>query len=158
PGFLPHVLQVYKHARPDMFRTELRVNPATFHRLVIRLQDDPVFTNQSPNAQLPVEVQIAITLYRFGHFSNAASLQKVANWAGYGKGMVDFVTRRVMAIRYPTPEEKEEAKAWVEAHSCKAWRNGWCMVDGTLVPLDERPFWYGESYFDRKSTYSLNVQ
>ncbi len=32
------------------------------------------------------------------------------------------------------------------------------MVDGTLVLLDERPFWYGESYFDWKCNYSLNVQ
>jgi hypothetical protein len=31
-------------------------------------------------------------------------------------------------------------------------------VDGMLVPLFERPYWYGESYFDRKSNYSMNVQ
>ena len=82
---------------------------------------------------------------------------------------MDLITRRVMTavlrpdflddvIHFPTPEEKEEAKEWVENHSCKAWRGGWCMVDGTLVPLDERPFWYGESYFDRKQNYSLNIQ
>ncbi|EJF65499.1 hypothetical protein DICSQDRAFT_50638, partial [Dichomitus squalens LYAD-421 SS1] len=61
-------------------------------------------------------------------------------------------------IRLPTPEEKEDAKAWVEEHSCHAWRHGWCMVDGTLVPLFTRPHWFGESYFDRKCRYSLNVQ
>ncbi|TBU54356.1 hypothetical protein BD310DRAFT_828267, partial [Dichomitus squalens] len=169
PSFLPHVLHVYKHERPDLFRGHLRVNPATFDRLVARLQGDAVFSNDSENAQISVEEQVAITLYRFGHFGNAAGLQKVAEWAGYGKGTVDLVTRRVMtavlrpdflaeAICLPTQEEKEKAKAWVEKHSCKAWRNGWCMVDGTLVPLDERPFWYGESYFDRKCNYSLNVQ
>ncbi|CAK5263862.1 unnamed protein product, partial [Mycena citricolor] len=103
------------------------------------------------------------------HFGNAASLQKVANWAGVGKGTVTLVTRRVLTailrpdfmsetVRLPTPVEKEKAKAWVEAHSCRAWRNGWCMVDGTLVPLADRPYFYGESYFDRKSNYSLNIQ
>jgi hypothetical protein len=62
------------------------------------------------------------------------------------------------AVRMPTPSEKERAKAWVEAHSCKGWRNGWCLVDGTLVPLFDRPYWFGESYFDRKCNYSLNIQ
>jgi hypothetical protein len=62
------------------------------------------------------------------------------------------------AVRMPTEAEKEEAKAWVEEHSCKAWRDGWCLVDGTLIPLFDRPFWFGESYFDRKCNYSLNIQ
>jgi hypothetical protein len=62
------------------------------------------------------------------------------------------------AVSLPTEEQKEEAKEWVESKSCKAWRDGWCMVDGTLVPLYERPFWFGESYFDRKCNYSLNFQ
>ncbi|KAI0737910.1 hypothetical protein C8Q80DRAFT_1073008, partial [Daedaleopsis nitida] len=169
PGYLPHVLHVLKHERPDRFREKLRVTPATFDCLVDRLSDDPVFGNNSRNPQMPVEVQVAITLYRFGHYGNAAGLQQVADWAGCGKGTVELVTRRVMtailrpdflgeAIRDPTAEEKEKAKRWVEEHSCKAWRDGWMMVDGTLVPLDERPFWYGESYFDRKCNYSLNIQ
>jgi hypothetical protein len=61
-------------------------------------------------------------------------------------------------VRMPTAAEKERAKRWVQRHSCKAWRDGWCFVDGTLVPLDQRPTWYGESYFDRKCNYSLNIQ
>jgi hypothetical protein len=128
-----------------------------------------VFFNNSNQPQLPVEIQLAILLYRFGHDGNAASLQSVANWAGVGKGTVMLCTRRVMmaildrdfmkeAVRFPTAAEKAEAKSWVELHSCKAWRHGWCFVDGTLIPLAERPFWFGESYFDRKCNYSLNLQ
>jgi hypothetical protein len=118
---------------------------------------------------MPVEDQLAIALYRFGHDGNAASLQSVANWAGIGKGTVMLCTQRVMvailqpsfmqeAVRFPTVDEKNKAKAWVAAHSCRAWRHGWCMVDGTLIPLAERPHWFGESYFDRKCNYSLNIQ
>ncbi|KAG6826089.1 hypothetical protein H0H92_001157, partial [Tricholoma furcatifolium] len=62
------------------------------------------------------------------------------------------------AVRPPTEDEKEAAKEWVENHSCKAWWDGWCLVDGTLVPLYCCPYWYGQSYFDRKHRYSLNVQ
>jgi hypothetical protein len=93
----------------------------------------------------------------------------VRKWAGVSKGLVKLATRRVMtallspefmkqAVQLPTDEEKEEAKIWVEEHSCRAWRDGWCLVDGTLIPLYNRPYWYGESYFDRKCNYSLNIQ
>jgi hypothetical protein len=168
-AFLRHVLGEMKNTRPDLFRQELRVSPLTFDRLAQRLADDPVFANGSNNAQMPVEDQLAIVLFRFGHSGNAAGLQKVANWAGVGKGTITVVTRRVLTailrpdfmsefVRMPTATEKEKVKAWVQSHSCKAWRDGWCMVDGTLVALFDRPFWFGESYFDRKCNYSLNIQ
>jgi hypothetical protein len=61
-------------------------------------------------------------LYWFGHHGNAASLQRVACWAGTGKGTVTVSTRHVMtavldpdfihnAVRFPTAKEKEQAKA-----------------------------------------------
>jgi hypothetical protein len=169
PSRMHHVLFTLKSARPDQFREELRVTPRTFDVLVNKLQYDMVFRNNSHCPQMPVEEQLAIALFRFGHDGNAASLQGVANWAAVGKGTVLLVTRRVMtavlrpefmneAVRFPDAEEKEAAKKWVHQHSCRAWRNGWCLVDGTLVPLAERPHWFGESYFDRKNRYSLNIQ
>ncbi|KAJ7182290.1 hypothetical protein C8R43DRAFT_847564, partial [Mycena crocata] len=169
PSFLPHVLGVQKNTRPDLFRQDVRMSPFTFDRLVTKIARDPVFANDSSNGQMPVESQLAIALYRFGHSGNAAGLQKVANWAGVGKGTITLVTRRVMTailrpefmaefVRMPTASEKEKSKIWVQAHSCKAWRDGWCMVDGTLVALFDRPYWFGESYFDRKCNYSLNIQ
>lgn len=144
PAYLPHVLQIYKQLRPDKFREVLRVWPTTFDRLVKKIEDDTIFTNNSNNAQLSVEEQLAITLFRFGHSGNGASIQNIANWAGVGKGTVLLVTRRVMtailrqefmkdAVHYPSPEEKEKAKQWVEAHSCKAWRNGW-YLDSIVRP------------------------
>jgi hypothetical protein len=133
------------------------------------LEQDPVFFNNSNHPQLPVEQQLAVALYRFGHNGNAASIQAVANWAGLGKGTVHLITRQVLtavlrpgfmksAVHMPTPEEKEKAKQWVKNHSCHGWRHGWCFVDGTLIPLDERPTWYGESYFGRKCNFSFNFQ
>ena len=169
PSQLRHVLDVLRVHHAARFREYLRVSPFTFDKICKRIQLDPVFLNQSQNDQIPVQDQLAIVLFRFGHDGNGASMQVVADWAGVGKGTVHLVTRRVMtailrpsfrqaAVRFPTPEEKEQAKSWVESHSCPAWRNGWCLVDGTLVPLYHHPHWYGESYFDRKSNYSLNIQ
>jgi hypothetical protein len=169
PPKLPHILHVFKHERPDRFREELRVSPTTFDNLLKKISDDPVFMNNSPNAQTPIETQLGIVLWRFGHSGNAASQQQVADFGDVGKGTVTLITRRVLtallrpsfineAVRMPTQAEKDDAKAWVRTHSCKAWRNGWCLVDGTLIPLYDRPHWYGESYFDRKCNYSLNLQ
>jgi len=64
---------------------------------------DPVFSNQSQNDQIPVQDQLAVALFRFGHDGNGASMQVVADWAGLGKGTVHLVTRRVMtAILHPS--------------------------------------------------------
>ncbi|KZT25916.1 hypothetical protein NEOLEDRAFT_1156052 [Neolentinus lepideus HHB14362 ss-1] len=147
-GFLSHVLDVLKTAQPEKFHENLCVSPHTFNKIVAALEKDPVFQNNSDNKQMPVEQQVAITLYRFGNDGNSASLQQVANWSGVAKGTVGLVTQHVMtailhpdfmgeAVHYPTPEEKEAAKRW---------HDSWCLVDGML------------SYFDQKSNYSLNVQ
>ncbi|KAH9907672.1 uncharacterized protein B0H18DRAFT_824962, partial [Fomitopsis serialis] len=157
----------FKADDPKRFRLNLRVEPETFDALLERLQDHSVFVSDGPRDQLSVDKQLAIALYRFGHFGNAASVEGVAQWAGVSAGMVVNATRRVMVaslalhdevIHWPSADAKEEAKEWVEMVSCAAWRDGYCFVDGTLVPLAEKPAHYGEAYFDRKSNYSLNVQ
>ncbi|KAJ3751665.1 hypothetical protein FB446DRAFT_602335, partial [Lentinula raphanica] len=169
PGHLRHTLDVWKEHQPDQFRENLRITPETFDELVNDIQDDAVFLNNSQNVQAPVTDQLAIALYRFGHSGNGANMQQVANWAGYSKGMVRLATQRVLTallrpdfikrvVRPPSMEEKEDARKWVEEHSCKAWRDGIYLVDGTLIAIAERPFWFGESYFDRKCNYSLNIQ
>ena len=169
PSLMQFVLNEYKTLRPDLFRQDLRVSPDTFDKIVEMISGHPVFSNNSNNPQCPVGDQLAIALFCFGHYGNAASLERVRKWAATSKGLVKLATRRVMtallssdfmklAVRLPTDEEKEDAKNWVEEHSCKAWRDGWCLVDGTLIPLYNRPYWYGESYFDRKCNYSLNIQ
>jgi len=163
------LLDDWKVNRPEIFRSHLWVTPQCFDLLVSALQDDPVFHNESNFPQMPVEEQVAIALYRFGHFGNAVSNMKVALWAGVGYGTVRLVTNRVIravcgerfrhsALYWPDNTAKECAKAWVEENSCPAWWNGWLMVDGTLVPLSVRPGYYGNTFFDRKSNYSLNVQ
>jgi hypothetical protein len=93
---MPHVLKVLKVERSDQFQEILRVNPATFDKIVDNIKDDPVFFNNSNNPQIPVEQQLTITLYRFGHDGNAASQAAVGHWAGGGKGSPSLHTKRVM--------------------------------------------------------------
>ena len=161
------ILVLYKEDDHKRFRQNLRVNPETFDELITRIQDNPIFVSDGPQNQMPVDEQLAITLFRFGHHGNAASVESIAQWAGTSAGMVVNATRRVITafltlhdtvIRWPSIREKEDAKGWVEAATCAAWRNGCIFVDGTLVPLAEKPGYHGEAYFDQKSNYSLNVQ
>ena len=161
------VLVEFKTDDVKRFRQNLRVAPRTFDSLLNKIENHPVFSNNSYTSQIPVCEQLAITLFRLGHDGNAASVAAVAQWAGVSSGAVVKCTRRVMVsflalhdavIHWPTEEQKEGAKAWVESVSCAEWRNGYCMVDGTLVPLSQKPGHHGEAYFDRKSNYSLNVQ
>ena len=63
-----------------------------------------------------------------------------------------------ITMAWPNEAIKEWAKELVEAHTCYEWRDGWCMVDGTLVPLFCRPGFFGRTWFDWRSNYLLNVQ
>lgn len=163
------LLNDYRYNFPDIFRSYMRVTPSCFNSLVEILCTHPVFSNNSHNVQMPVEDQVAIALYRFGHYRNAASYIKVALWAGVSWGTVGNVTMRVLTalcdpcfqavtMLWPNADDIEAAKCWVEEQSCPAWRNGWLMVDGTLVPIFQRPAHYGNTYYDCKSNYSFNVQ
>lgn len=62
------------------------------------------------------------------------------------------------AIHWPAPSEQCQASDWVEAQSCRGWRPGYAMVDGTLIPLAVRPVCFGNLFFDRKMNYSLGLQ
>jgi hypothetical protein len=134
PSLMQFTLDKYKTLRADLFCQDLRITPDMFDQIVEKISDHPVFFNNSNCPQAPVKDQLAITLFCFGHYSNAASLERVREWAGTSKGLVKLATRQVMtallspgfmkdAVRLPTDEEKEEAKEWVEEHSCKAWHH-----------------------------------
>lgn len=163
------LLTQYKTGFPDIFRSYLRITPECFDTLLESIQHHEAFQNNSNNPQMPVERQLAIALYRFGYFGNGLSTLKVALWAGIGYGTVRECTNRVMraccderfrrvVMQWPSAEQIMEAKEWVEANSCPAWREGWLMVDGTLIPMFQRPHHFGSAYFDQKSNYSENVQ
>src|SRR5258708_15197968 len=160
------VLNCFKFDDTYHFQLNLCVSPSTFNTLLTLVENHPVFYNSSHQDQMPVECQLAIALYRFGHFGNAASVELVAQWARCSTGSVVNATCRVIrsflllhdqAICWPNAEEKREASDWIESVSCHAWHLGFCMVDRTLIPLHSKPRHYGEQFFDCKSNYSLSL-
>lgn len=165
-------LDNYRYHEPHLFRNTLRITPVAFDALCLAIQDDPIFHNNSNNLQISVERQLAITLWRLGHFGNAACMLQASFFAGVGYGTVDRCTRQVMTaltsqrfrdatLYLPTAQEKEDAAAWIRnvlPADCEEWTLGHLGVDGSLIPLFQRPGHYGSVFFDRKCNYSLNVQ
>ncbi|KAF9512811.1 hypothetical protein BS47DRAFT_1362853 [Hydnum rufescens UP504] len=90
------------------------------------------------------DFELTIALYHFSHYGNAASVHGVAQWAV----MVSILALHDEAICWPTAGEKEDAKHWVESASYAGWRGGYCFVDGTLIPLAQKPGFHGDAYFD----------
>ena len=63
-----------------------------------------------------------------------------------------------LAIPAEDSEDAEITRNWVEERSCPGWRNGIFAADGSAINLFEKPGIYGETFYDRKSRYSLNCQ
>ena len=80
----------------DLFHQDLCVTLDTFDQIVEKISNHPVFFNNSNCPQAPVKDQLAIMLFCFGHYSNAASLEWVREWEGTSKGLVKLATQRVM--------------------------------------------------------------
>lgn len=69
-------------------------------------------------------------------------------------------------ISWPSKEEISTAKADIDIalkdipakYMPQVFRDGWSMVDGTLIPLARKPGLSGANFFDRKCNYSFTVQ
>jgi hypothetical protein len=147
----------------------LCIFPYVFEFLLDLINDHKVFQNNSNIPQTPVEVQLAVTLYRMGWFGNGACLEDVAWHAGYSEGAIEaFTDFCFMAIEslhdifvQPiTAEEKEKEKEWMDQHlGFKGhWWEGWLMYDGTIVVLYEKPGMHEDAYYTHKANYGLNIQ
>jgi hypothetical protein len=124
------VLEWYRKHHEAQFCRNLHVHPLTFDEILYRIEHDPIFYSDLNNNQTPISHQLAIMLFRFGHFGNAASVESVAQWAGCSVGLVVSCTHCVtiaiiqlknQVVKVPNPAQKEEAKSWVESVSCPAW-------------------------------------
>jgi hypothetical protein len=164
-----HMLVHHEEHRPHLFRQKLRVDPEIFDDILDHISNHPIFQNQSNNPQLPVSIQLAIFMNRAGHYGNAISLEDVAQWAGVSVGSVVNCTNRVMVavldahdqfICFPAgdSEDKDLAQKFAESRTCPEWRGGFLAVDGSTMDLFTKPGYYGETFYDRKSKYSLGCQ
>jgi hypothetical protein len=82
------VLMWYHETGDKQFQYNLQVKPSTFNSILQFIEGDPVFMSGGSPNQFPVEHQLAIALFCFGHFGNVVSVKSVAQWAGCSAGTV----------------------------------------------------------------------
>jgi hypothetical protein len=169
---IPHNAQIdllfwYKEHSPVRFRRKVRVAPDTFNHILSLIETHPIFQSNSIRSQISLHIQLTIFLNRIGHYGNAAGVEDIAEWAGVAPGSVVNCTKRCMvaitahhdrALALPTAQEKSCSKAWSEHKTIPEWRNGFLAVDGTTIPLFQKPGLHREAWFDRSSRYSMNSQ
>src|SRR6266581_9023374 len=111
-----HLLEHWRNSNPNQYKRRVRVDPDTFDGIVNKIRDHCVFHNNSNVPQTPVEVQLAIFLFRAGYYGNAASPEAIGHWAGVSPGTVANSTNRVMVallslhddcVHFPMAEKKE---------------------------------------------------
>ncbi len=91
---------VLPHYDEDRFKSCVRVTRAQFSRIMDLIKPMPVFQTTSHNA-LPVEVQLAVSLFRFGNDGSGASYERVGQLFGISEaGMIKLCVDRVIQVRY----------------------------------------------------------
>jgi hypothetical protein len=140
-----------------------------FDCIVNNIHEHEIFGLGSNNLQLPISIQLGIFLNHAGHYGNMISPKDVSQWAGVSMGSVINCTHCIMVsllshhneyIQVPPAdsEDLELAHNFVEERSCPGWWNSVFAVDGSVIPLFQKPGFFGEIFYDRKSTYSMNCQ
>ncbi|XP_039962159.1 uncharacterized protein LOC120775856 [Bactrocera tryoni] len=78
-------------------RQMLRIEFFEFNYILSLIKQDPVFQNKNFVPQLPIDLQLKITLFRLGSSGESASIRKIATLFGIGDGgTVTKVTERVI--------------------------------------------------------------
>jgi hypothetical protein len=132
----------------------MRTTPEGFIALRDLIQDHPSFLSNSNNPQPSVEHQLAITLERLGSNGNGASVGRFSQNYKVSRGQVVKCTRQVIDAIL---EQGDCYLGWPPADRRKAILSVWqqdgfpgCVgfVDGTTIPLYQRPGLDGEVFFD----------
>lgn len=128
--------------------------------MIYFFKDSGEFTDN----QEPVHLQLAVGLYRFGMYGNAASVLQVANKFNLSEGCIVNYTDRVITSLIklsPTlifwPKTNERRKIGDEMAKNLLPK---CIgfVDGTDVIFSQAPVDNKEVYWSRKKHYCLQVQ
>ena len=152
--------------KDDSFKYLMRMSRRDFAEMLHRIENGPgrkIFENLSRNKQVPISLQFSMALLRFGFSGNAAAALNISLVTRCSIGAVNNAYRRVtralmlMAedeIRWPSREERMSLRVRAARHG---FPFAFFAVDGTTVPLFEKPCVDHEAFFDRKSNYSLNA-
>jgi len=144
----------------------MRLSRTPFEHVLslLRAHAGEIFVSGKGTPPLSLEIQLAIALYRFGHYGNASRVEAVAYQFGASAGLVMKCTKRVIRkinrlaptnIRWPSAQRRAQRAEW--ARSSYGFDNCIGATDGTTFPLAYQPALHPWTYYDRKGRYSLNA-
>ncbi|OWZ07403.1 hypothetical protein PHMEG_00020212 [Phytophthora megakarya] len=125
------------------FHEHFRLDRNVFRRLV-GLKNDPVFLSKGSKP------------FRGGVTLHMLVLLKLLGIYGIGKYGTSSAIPQLEKVTMPWPDDDRRMIA-LRMQEKHGFVNCIGIMDGTLFPLAEEPRHHGESYYSRKSSYSVNV-
>ncbi|MBW0496415.1 hypothetical protein O181_036130 [Austropuccinia psidii MF-1] len=138
----------------ERFCQLFRTTHESFENLVVQIQDDRTFQNSSQNKQSNPSIQLAVALSRLGLNGYGAAFGKTVMLFGISHGTIVLYTQRAIwilmklkwkMIVWPTIEQHREMSQFMQAEGFPGCIG---LIDGSLIPLSQRPPNDGEAYFD----------
>jgi len=136
----------------------------SFTKLADIITSDPIFYNNSQNPQVSPILQLATALYFLGAYGS--STVRGAAQLGIGEGTAHLYCHRcIIALvristqyfHWPVPGSMEFRSIRSEIENESGFPGCVGFLDGNDIVLQYGPSFHGESYFNRKKRYGLNV-
>jgi len=146
------------------FKQAVRTTKSGFVWILEKIYTPPIFYSNSRRPQLPIPHQLALTLERLGSNGNGASVGRFSRNLSVGRGTVIKVSRRVihalnsLSARYIGWPDQQRRSEISQVMKTEGFEGCVGFVNGTTIPLYQRPSVDGEVYWDRKKQYSINCQ
>lgn len=167
-GTVPKNFYWYDEVLPNLdhmrFKMLIRCSRQQFNVILSLIENHTVFNGINSNKQFTVQFQLALVLYRLGSSGDGGTVGKIASLFGVGDGgTINKITSRVFKsilsiedkfVYWPNKDERIElvVETFHELPHCIGY------VDGTEIPLKERPTLDHSSYYSKSQQYSLKVQ
>ncbi|MBW0563867.1 hypothetical protein O181_103582, partial [Austropuccinia psidii MF-1] len=157
PSHYMYTLNYLQTLSSEEFQQLCSTTHESFEKLVAQIQDDKTFKNSSQNKQHNPAIQLAVALSRLGSNGNGAALEKIGMLFGISHGAIVLYTQIVIqilmnlkhkVIMCPKIKQKRDISQLMQAEGFPG-----CIgfINGSLIPLSQRPPNDGEAYFDRKN-------
>ena len=127
--------------------------------LVEMFENNPVFQNNSRNPQRDPEIQLAIAVSQFSSNGNGAAICQLENLFFLGYGTIDLYTKQIMKVLLPLWKKLltwpiiEERTEFSQVMHKEGFLGCIGFIDGTTIPLSQKPAQDGNHYFDWKKRY-----
>ncbi|XP_039949710.1 protein ALP1-like [Bactrocera tryoni] len=156
-----NVLRKFDDSR---FNEMIRVRPDEFRRILEYIKDSSVFNTNSSGAQLALNLQLKIVLFRLGSSGDGLSIRKVASLFGVDDGgTIQNITKRVFKAILRLKEKflfwpNENERLEIVTATRKEMPGCIGYIDGSELKLAEATAKNHELFYSRKRQYAIKMQ